>query len=221
MWIKKHSCTGWVQTLRPIPAIEQVSIRTPPPHIHAQDNIYMHKTSQQILYVTYTTHPNTHFHETSFKRTTFDFNQTSVVGIIIIINNNNMKQLTYHMTLLSAIYHSTLKQPIMCHTHTHVFSSPLLSRWPGIPSFYLSYQNVTDSTGRHLKYFCLFIAHIGIVLIYIWYWICSTQAICQLIVIFCISIVFQISELCPSLMAVMNLAEFDFKCAFGWSSWKL
>ena len=58
VWIKKHSCTGWVQTLRPIPAIKQVSIRTPPPHIHAQDNIYMHKTSQQILYVTCTRHPN-------------------------------------------------------------------------------------------------------------------------------------------------------------------
>ena len=33
-----------------------------------------------------------HFHKTFFKRTTFDFNQSSVVGIIIIINNNDMKQ---------------------------------------------------------------------------------------------------------------------------------
>ena len=33
-----------------------------------------------------------HFHETFFKRTTFDFNQSSMVGIIIIINDNNMKQ---------------------------------------------------------------------------------------------------------------------------------
>ena len=33
-----------------------------------------------------------HFHETFFKRPTYDFNQSSMVGIIIIINDNNMKQ---------------------------------------------------------------------------------------------------------------------------------
>ena len=33
-----------------------------------------------------------HFHETCFKRTTFDLNQSPMVGIIIININNNMKQ---------------------------------------------------------------------------------------------------------------------------------
>ena len=33
-----------------------------------------------------------HFHKTFFKRTTFNFNQSSVVGISIIINDDNMKQ---------------------------------------------------------------------------------------------------------------------------------